>query len=204
MFFFNLLLTTSFNFRLDRLFVLLETGSSAVTRTAAARQLGEVQKLHPHELNTLLTRLITYVKSTTWETRVAAAEAVCSIVKNVPEWKPDGIPVKEGEDGLSNSLSTIGRLRFQQFDMEKVLANSTHLMASEGKEYDIEEDSTLGIDLKEKMTKQRQLLNVRLGLDVVANIGIDMSNLFTNEDFTVHTNNPDTQNKCDFNNKVNI
>lgn len=75
-------------------------------------------------------------------------------------------------------------------------------MASEGKEYDIEEDSSLGIDIKEKMAKQRQLLNARLGLDVVANIGIDMSNLFTNEDFNVQTDNQDTQNKCDFNNKV--
>lgn len=146
------------------MFVLLETGSSPVTRSAAARQLGEVQKLHPHELNTLLTRLATYLKSSIWETRVAASEAVCAIVRNVPDWNPEGINNGKGgsfaclalfissnlfivlaeEDGHSNSLSTIGRLRFQQFEMEKVLANSTHLMASEGKEYDIEEDSTLG------------------------------------------------------------
>lgn len=48
------------------------------------------------------------------------------------------------EDGQSQSLSCIGRLRFEQFDMVKVLANSTHLMASEGKEFDLEEDPTLG------------------------------------------------------------
>lgn len=140
----NLFTLYLFIFRLDRLFILLETGSSAVTRSAAARQLGEVQKLHPHELNTLLTRLTTYLKSSVWETRVAAAEAVCAIVKNVPEWKPEGVQEKEGEDNHANSLSIVGRLRFEQFDMQKVLANSTHLMASEGKEYDIEEDSTLG------------------------------------------------------------
>lgn len=133
---------------------------------------------------------------------MAASEAVRAIVKNVPEWKPIGIDVKAEDDGQSNPLSTIGRLRFQQFEMAKVLANSTHLMASEGKEYDIEEDSTLGIDLKEKMAKQRQLLNARLGLDVVSNIGLDMSSLFTNEDFAVNTETQDTQNKCDFNNKV--
>ena len=74
--------------RLDRLFVLLETGSSAVTRSAAAKQLGEVQKLHPHELNTLLTRTATYLRSTNWETRIAAAEAVRAIVSNVPQWEP--------------------------------------------------------------------------------------------------------------------
>jgi len=37
-------------------------------------------------------------------------------------------------------LSQAGRLKFQQFDMNKVLANSTHLMGSEGKEYDAEEE----------------------------------------------------------------
>lgn len=58
-------------------------------------------------------------------------------------------------------------------------------MGSEGKEFDIEEDSSLGIDLKERMAKQRQLLNSRLGLDVVSKIGIDISGLFSNEDLVV-------------------
>jgi hypothetical protein len=31
-------------------------------------------------------------------------------------------------------------LKFQRFDMSKVFAHSTHLMASEGKEYDVEEE----------------------------------------------------------------
>lgn len=34
------------------------------------------------------------------------------------------------------------------------------------------------------MAKQRQLLNVRLGLDVASKIGIDLSGIFTNEDLT--------------------
>jgi hypothetical protein len=37
-------------------------------------------------------------------------------------------------------LSQTGRLNFQKFDMNKVLASDTHLMASEGKEYDVEEE----------------------------------------------------------------
>ncbi|CAH0564280.1 unnamed protein product [Brassicogethes aeneus] len=167
--------------RLDRLFVLLETGSSSVTRSAAAKQLGEVQRLHPHELNTLLSRTATYLRSPSWDTRIAAAEAVKAIVSNVPEWNPKGVQKTE-EDGQCPSLSSVGRLRFDQFDMSKVLTNSTHLMASEGKEFDLEEDSSLGVDVKEKMAKQRQLLNARLGLDVAANLGFDTSGLFTNED----------------------
>lgn len=66
--------------------------------------------------------------------------------------------------------------------MEKVLANSTHLMASEGKEFDLEEDSSSSIDTKERMAKQRQLLNARLGFDVASKIGVDVSNLFSNDD----------------------
>lgn len=93
--------------------------------------------------------------------------------------------VEDGES--SSSLSCVARLRFEEFKLDKVLANSTHLMASEGKEFDIEEDSSLGIDLKEKMAKQRQVLNARLGLDVVSKIGIDISGLFTNEDLLTPT-----------------
>lgn len=86
---------------MDRLFVLLDTGSSAVTRSAAAKQLGEVQRLHPHELNTLLNRTAVYLRSTCWETRVAAAEAVRAIVTNVPQWNPDG--TTDAANGKSRS-----------------------------------------------------------------------------------------------------
>jgi len=53
--FFNFLLSPVF--RLDRLFILIDTGTTPVTRKAAAQQLGEVVKLHPHELNTLLSKV---------------------------------------------------------------------------------------------------------------------------------------------------
>lgn len=43
--------------RLDRLFILLDTGTTPITRKAAAQQLGEVVKLHPHELSNLLTKV---------------------------------------------------------------------------------------------------------------------------------------------------
>ncbi|KAK9885123.1 hypothetical protein WA026_010638 [Henosepilachna vigintioctopunctata] len=167
--------------RLDRLYILLETGSSAVTRSAAARQLGEVQKLHPHELNTLLARTATYLKSNNWETRIAAAEAVRAIVSNVQCWDPQ--PNENITDGEhSPSLSSVGRLRLSQFDIIRVLENSISLTASEGKEFDIEEDGISGPDIKEKLAKQRQNLNAKLGLVAAASIGIDTSGYFTNED----------------------
>lgn len=43
--------------RLERLFILLDTGTTPVTRKAAAQQLGDVVKLHPQELNNLLSKV---------------------------------------------------------------------------------------------------------------------------------------------------
>ena len=78
--------------RLDRLFVLLESGSSTVTRKAAAKQLGEVQKLHPHELHNLLGRIKSYLHSPTWDTRIAAGQAIQAVIENVPCWDPTPVP----------------------------------------------------------------------------------------------------------------
>ena len=83
--------------RLDRLFILLESGQSAVTRRAAAQQIGEVQKLHPHELHNLLDRIHqTYLQSNSWETRIAAGQTIEAILKNVPKWTP--VPAKSVGD----------------------------------------------------------------------------------------------------------
>lgn len=79
------------SFRLDRLFILLETGTNTVTKKAAAEQLGEAQRLHPHELHHLLARVSILLKSTQWDTRVSAAHAVKAIISQVPVWNPDPI-----------------------------------------------------------------------------------------------------------------
>ena len=44
-------------FRLDRLLILLDSGSTPFTRKTAAEQIGEVQKVHPHELHNLLSKV---------------------------------------------------------------------------------------------------------------------------------------------------
>jgi len=43
---------------LDRLLSLLDTGSTEAVRQSAVEQIGEVQRLHPHELNNLLKKVI--------------------------------------------------------------------------------------------------------------------------------------------------
>ncbi|KAG8234706.1 hypothetical protein J437_LFUL014322 [Ladona fulva] len=175
--------------RLDRLFTLLESGSSAVTRRAAARQLGEVQRLHPHELHNLLKRISTYIHSPSWETRIAAGQAVEAVIRNVPPWNPTGSSVKR-EIQSCQAAALAGRMSFESFDISKVLENGAYLMGSEGKEYDVDDDTRVA-DIREKLAHQRQLLNERLGLDTPNRIGMDIGvEILTTEDFTpVNVNN---------------
>ncbi|XP_064478043.1 TATA-binding protein-associated factor 172-like [Ornithodoros turicata] len=167
--------------RLDRLFLLLDTGSSPVTRKAAALQLGEVQKLHPHELHNLLAKIRKYLHSTNWDTRIAAGQAVEAIISNVPQWDPPGTPkTEDGSIGTSGSTSA-HRMRFELFNINTVMKHGGYLLASEGKEFDLE-DSDGGFNSKENLVKQRQQLNQRLGLDAAEKIGIDTSEIFSAND----------------------
>ncbi|KAH9365207.1 hypothetical protein HPB48_012526 [Haemaphysalis longicornis] len=202
--------------KLDRLFLLLDTGSSPVTRRAAAVQLGEVQKLHPHELHNLLAKVCTYEKGTvaatlpswvcpdeslflslllsdgqvrkylhssSWDTRIAASQAVEAIISHVPQWDPPGLPKEEGEEGrdVNGEASTPGTrspshwMRFEHFDIHQVLKHSGMLLASEGSEFDLDDD-LLGL------LHQRRLLNRRLGLEMAEHIGLDTSELFSTDD----------------------
>ena len=75
--------------RLDRLVVLLETGSTTLVRNTAAQQLADIQKQHPHELYNLLARVAPYLRNREWECRVAAGRAIGGIAENVPQWDPN-------------------------------------------------------------------------------------------------------------------
>lgn len=162
--------------RLDRLFILLESGSAAVTRKAAAKQIGEVQKLHPHELHNLLGRLLTYLHSKDWETRIAASQAVQAILENVPQWNPKGVDELPGGGGPNvggeyNTQTAAGssRLSFEKFDLNAVLHRGARLMGSEGTEFDAIDDNDGG-DPREKWARQRALLNEKLGLSTGVNL----------------------------------
>ena len=50
-------------------------------------------KLHIYSVNY---KVLTYLRSPNWDTRIAAGQAVEAIVKNIPEWNPSPKP-KEGE-----------------------------------------------------------------------------------------------------------
>lgn len=76
--------------RLDRLILLLDTGSTVV-RNTAAEQLALVQKAHPHEFYNLLGRIVPYLKYDQWDTRIAAAKAIGGIIENTPQFDPNAL-----------------------------------------------------------------------------------------------------------------
>jgi TATA-binding protein-associated factor len=84
---------------------LLETGSTQLIRNTAAQQLADVQKTHPDELFNLLTRVIPYLRSGKWETRIAAAKAIGGIVDHAEKFDPneDDEPITKGESNGNGS-----------------------------------------------------------------------------------------------------
>ncbi|RWS27685.1 TATA-binding protein-associated factor 172-like protein [Leptotrombidium deliense] len=166
--------------RLDRLFILLDQGTTQSTRRAAALQLGEVQRLHPHELNNLLSKVRQYLHSSSWDTRIAASVAVEAIIKQVPLWLPPGLPSPAA--AIENAP---GRMNFDHFDVNTVIQFGSDLLASEGTEYDITNSNCDdSVEFKEKLALQRQLLNQRLGLssDIANHLGFNSSDIISNED----------------------
>ncbi|KAH8347377.1 hypothetical protein KR059_009857, partial [Drosophila kikkawai] len=193
-------------FRLDRLFILLESGSTAATRQAAAKQIGEVQKLYPQELHALLNRLVGYLHSSSWETRIAAAQTVEAILKQVPPWQPEQqlVPKKErsGNDantaaveedscqssGSSSTTASERLLSFDEFDLQHILHKGARLIGSEGNEFDVQEEQPASgggaedHSVASRLSRQRAVLNDKLGLTTAAKLGVNLTDMITDED----------------------
>lgn len=175
------------DFRLDRLFLLLDTGSSSVTRKAAAQQLGEVQRLHPHELPLLLKKIFVHLKSPSWDTRIAASQAINAVISHVPQWDPLPL-IAKSENDVNLPSGKLSQLKFNTFSIGTVLANRHFLTASEGKEFD---DDFLSPDRKERLALQRQELNDSLNkLGVGENVRIGTADIITTEDLTGQQEQP--------------
>ena len=163
-----------------------------MTRKAAAQQLGQVQHLHPHELPLLLRKVCTFLKSPSWDTRIAASQAVHAILSQVPQWQgargqhSNDNGEKEGPEEQPAADEPPDRLSFATFDVAVVLARRHYLTASEGREFDADDERHGGVDPKERLKAQRTALNQRLGLDLAAKLGIDTGDLVQAEDLEVH------------------
>ncbi|KAG0207805.1 TATA-binding protein-associated factor mot1 [Mortierella sp. GBA30] len=161
--------------RLDRLVLLLETGSTAAVRATAAQQLGDIQKQHPSELFNLLSRVLVHLRSKSWDTRIAAGQALEAIVGNVPQWDPSTDPEVKAENGTEPQKpaeqSKYDRLAFSDFDISQVLQNGKLLLGSAGKEYDLDLSD---LDPAERLAIQRKNLAANLGLMTSQFMDVDL------------------------------
>lgn len=132
--------------RLNRLLTLLDTGSTQATRFTAARQIGEIAKTHPQDLNSLLRKVSQYLRSKSWDTRVAAAHAIGAIAQNVKlttlKELFSCVETKMSEVGISGIVEDmvawpnfhskiVASVSFTSFDLNKVLEFGA-LLASGG------------------------------------------------------------------------
>jgi len=154
---------------------LLETGSTQLIRNTAAQQLADVQKQHPHELFNLLTRVVPYLRSNSWDTRITAAKAIGGIVENAERFDPNGDDpsVKPITDDELTALETLklehgvpgspsdDQLQLRTLDIAAILTHGKKLLGSAGKEYDY---SLASLDPGARLALQKKSLTARLGL----------------------------------------
>ncbi|KAG8861908.1 TATA-binding protein-associated factor mot1 [Tulasnella sp. 330] len=169
--------------RLDRLLLLLDTGSSPAVRAAAARQVAQIAaktvnedvptepSIEPSsttavhiwhaspasdwtEVLAVVRRLLPYLHSKSFDTRTAACNALSQICTLVPVWKPRSAP-----DDMATESRDSTPPSFPPFSIQKILQTSALLLASSGKEFNkpLESSQDIASARKEAMG--------RLGLD---------------------------------------
>ncbi|KAF1360836.1 hypothetical protein EJ07DRAFT_176921 [Lizonia empirigonia] len=172
--------------RLDRLVTLLETGSTALIRNTAAEQLADVQKQHPEDLFHLLNRVLPFLRSKSWETRVAAAKAVGGIVTNAEKYDPNaedepiksevksetnghtqeedtnGATVKKEENGDVDMPLATDKFDLNTLDIASILKDGNHLVGAASKELDYK---LLSMSPADRLAYQKSVLTKRLGLE---------------------------------------
>ena len=135
----------------------------------------QVQKSHPQDLLPLLKKVLKYLYHSNWDTRLAAAQAVEAILKNVPVWSPS-----EGKGGDVKVEDPEGKMTLAMFDVKNLLENGQFLMSSEGKEFDVEKSETNGENNK---LQQREKLNKEFGFD---KLGLKSEQFIDDEDLNDH------------------
>lgn len=184
---------TGANTRLDGLVALLESGSNASIRKMAATQIGDLVAAHPSEIRPVLRRVRRLLRSTAWEARVASGEALAAIANQSPHFNPEHSaasnqkqedqtlksephPVQTTEANPSESHSTTLNcaLRFDTFDLDKLMSDGAMLFGSSGDEYNVGQAD---------VAAQRARLKADLGLDDKFSTGGDVLGL-RDEDLT--------------------
>lgn len=115
----------------------------------------------------LLTRVLPFLKSKSWDTRTAAAKAIAGIVENANLFDPNSdedIKVDEAvkvERDNAVPVLTGDQLRLDTLDISAILNNGKKLLGSGGKEVDY---AIASLDPAARLELQRRVANATLGL----------------------------------------
>ncbi|KAH9948095.1 SNF2 chromatin remodeling protein [Amylocystis lapponica] len=176
--------------RLDRLLLLLDTGSSSSVRTTAAKQLAQlaaksvitdvslveddVKSSRQHlsladqsgwsELMAVVARILPYLHSRSHDTRTAASTALSHIFSLVPLWMPS----PDAHSQISIDSYNFPPPDFPSFSVRELMEKGTLLLASSGKEF-IKPSGILASSSEVK--KARREAMGRLGLDFLESVG---------------------------------
>jgi TATA-binding protein-associated factor len=155
-------------------------------RNTAAEQLADVQKQHPEDLFNLLNRVVPFLRSKSWETRVAAAKAVGGIVANAEKYDPNaedepikeeiksetnghtqeedsnGASVKKEENGDTELPPLSDKFDLNVLDIASILKHGNHLVGAASKELDYK---LLSMSPADRLAYQKNVLTKRLGLE---------------------------------------
>lgn len=175
--------------RLDRLVVLLETGSTPFIRNTAADQLSDLARGHPEDIISLLGRVYPFLKADRWETRIAAAKAFSGIVSHAAPWDPNSEAAIEKEKQLqqiedANSVkqegepevkleqdeelrkldeSLLSLVTFDSWNLHELLKSGKKLLASGGAEFDGVKKGQESDSLLSKLKKHKPVVNAENG-----------------------------------------
>ncbi|KAL4259712.1 TATA-binding protein-associated factor Mot1 [Pleurotus pulmonarius] len=178
--------------RLDRLLLLLDTGSSTSVRKTAAKQLAQLAaksvisdvaveediKTNRHqsslgdpsswaELMAVVARIIPYLHSKSYETRNAASNALSQIFSLVPVWQPSQSNPLNGKEKSEECPVP----EFPSFSVQELILQGKLLLASSGKEF-IKPTGILSSSAEVK--KARKEAMGRLGLEFLDEAGDEM------------------------------
>ncbi|PFH50688.1 hypothetical protein AMATHDRAFT_47708 [Amanita thiersii Skay4041] len=177
--------------RLDRLLLLLDTGSSQSVRNTAAKQLAQlavktvisdvavdeedVKSNRQHfssvdqsawaELMAVVARILPYLHSKSYDTRSAASVALSQIFSLVPVWRPSNYTVPSSQGHCSSGPE------FPQFSVSELILSGKLLLASSGKEF-IKPSGILSSSAEVK--KARREAMGRLGLEFLDSVADEM------------------------------
>ncbi|KAK0210306.1 SNF2 superfamily chromatin remodeling protein [Desarmillaria ectypa] len=176
--------------RLDRLLLLLDTGSSTSVRTTAAKQLAqlaaksvtgdvaieeEIKTNRQHvslgdpaswsELMSVVARIIPFLHSKSFDTRTAASVALSHIFSLTPLWRPYN-DESQSKPVVDTQLS-LPAPEYPNFSVKELILQGKLLLASSGKEF---QRPTGILSSAAEVKKARKEAMGRLGLEFLDNV----------------------------------